>query len=201
MTAPSSQRPPRPAVFLDRDGTLIEERDYLARVEQLALVPGAAAALRALHAAGFALVVVTNQSGIARGLFDEETLAAIHAELARQLAVEGVALDGIYVCPHHPNVGLPPYRSSCDCRKPRPGLIRRAIDELGLALEGSFVVGDSARDLEAGAALGIPGVLVRTGKGRDEERRLAAAGTPCQLVDDDLPQAARRMLAARGHFS
>lgn len=193
---------PRPAVFLDRDGTLIEERDYLTRIDELALVPGAAVALRELRAAGFALVLATNQSAIARGMLSEEELARIHAELERRLAAEGARLDAIYVCPHHPSEGAPPFRGACDCRKPAPGMLRRAIAELDLAPERSFAIGDAARDLEAGAALGIPGLLVRTGKGRGEEQRLLRAGELRWEVFDDLPQAARRVLAGPApHFS
>jgi D-glycero-D-manno-heptose 1,7-bisphosphate phosphatase len=202
---PPSEPARRPAVFLDRDGTLVEERDYLRRVEELELLPGAAQALSRLQAAGYALVLCTNQSAVARGLLDERALAAIHAELERRLAIAGVRLDAIEVCPHHPEVGEFPYRRVCDCRKPAPGLLQRALRELPLRAETSVVVGDSERDLQAGAALGIPGILVRTGKGASEEARMLAAGRPPALVVDDLPAAAREILAGRvpraPHFS
>lgn len=151
----------RPAVFLDRDGTLNEEVDFLRDPADLRLLPGAAEAVARLNEAGLACVVVTNQSGIARGLLDEADLAVIHAELERGLAEGGARLDALYHCPHHPDFGE---RIDCDCRKPRPGLLRRAAGDLGLDLRQSFVVGDSLRDLEAGAALGVPGLLVESGK-------------------------------------
>jgi len=158
----------RGAVFLDRDGTLVEEMDFLTRPEQLALIPGAARAVRRLNARGLAVVVVTNQSAVARGMIDERELSAIHARLESMLAAQDARLDGIYVCPHHPSEGRGAYRVACDCRKPAPGLLLRAARELGLDLAASWIVGDSRRDLEAGAAAGVRGVLVGSGKGARE---------------------------------
>lgn len=187
---------PRPAVFLDRDGTINEEVDFLADPDALRLIPGSAEALARLSGAGFALIVITNQSGIARGLLDEAQLARIHARLEAELADRGVRLDRIAYCPHHPTEGEPPLRRACDCRKPEPGLLRRAIAELDLDPSGSWVVGDSARDLEAGERLGLPGILVATGKGREELERLVAAGRAPQIAPD-LAAAAERILAVR----
>jgi D-glycero-D-manno-heptose 1,7-bisphosphate phosphatase len=167
-------RPPRPpAVFVDRDGTLNREVDYLRRVDDLRLLPGAAAALRSLTAAGFAVVVVTNQSGVARGLIAPAVLTAIHHALQRRLAAAGGRLAGIYVCPHHPVAGTPPLRRRCRCRKPAPGLVRRAVRELGLDLARSYCVGDSPADLGLAAATGTRGVLVLTGYGRRTAATLA----------------------------
>jgi D-glycero-D-manno-heptose 1,7-bisphosphate phosphatase len=163
----------RPVVFLDRDGTLIREADYPSRPEQVELVPGAVEALRCLADAGFALVVVTNQSGIARGLFSEEDYRAVTARLQALLAREGVRLDAVYHCPHHPD-----FTGPCDCRKPGTGMFLRARDELGVRLEGAWVVGDRLRDLEPVRAFGGRGILVRTGYGRGEE----AAGVPEGIV-------------------
>lgn len=188
--------PPRPAVFLDRDGTLNREVDYLADPAGLELLPGVGEALRELADAGYRLVVVTNQSGVARGLLDEPTLLRVHDALRAALARHGVALDRIAYCPHHPEVGPPPYRRSCECRKPRPGLLADAARELDLDLERSWIVGDSERDLLAGAALGLPGVLVATGKGRRERERLAAAGRPPRHFAADLREAARIVLGS-----
>jgi D-glycero-D-manno-heptose 1,7-bisphosphate phosphatase len=156
--------PPRPAVFLDRDGTINREVDFLSDPTELELLPGAAQAIARLNEAEWAVVVVTNQSGIARGFLDEERLAEIHGALETLLEMEGAKLDAIYFCPHHPTVGEDPYRLDCSCRKPAPGMILRAAVELGLDLRASWIVGDSLRDLDAGAAAGVRGILVGTGK-------------------------------------
>lgn len=161
----------RRAVFLDRDGTLTLETDWVRSPSELVLLPGAARAVRRLNDAGLAAVLVTNQSAVARGLLDERGLAAIHARLADELSAAGARLDGVYWCPHHPTEGVGAYRVECDCRKPRPGLLRRAAGELGIDLARSWIVGDAARDLEAGARAGVRGVLVATGKGRTESGR------------------------------
>lgn len=163
----------RPAVFLDRDGTLNREVHYLRRLRDLRLLPGSAAAVRKLDAAGFAVVVVTNQSGVARGLIAPETLDAIHRTIGERLARAGARLAGIYVCPHHPTAGQPPLRRRCRCRKPAPGLVERARRELGLDLRRSYTVGDTVADLGLAAATGTRAVLVRTGHGRTTEATLA----------------------------
>ena len=121
---------PSKAIFLDRDNTLIEDPGYLADPDGVRILPGVELALKSLAQAGYLLVVVTNQSGIARGYFTEADLASIHAKLAADLSVEGAHLDGILYCPHHPDIGEPPYRRICDCRKPLPGLVLRAAEEL-----------------------------------------------------------------------
>lgn len=163
----------RPAVFLDRDGTLNREVHYLRRVDDLRLLPGSAAAVRKLNDAGFAVVVVTNQSGVARGLIAPATLDAIHRTIATRLARGGARLAGIYVCPHHPTAGSPPLRRRCRCRKPAPGLVERACRELGLDLRRSYTVGDAGADLGLAVATGTRAVLVRTGHGRTTEATLA----------------------------
>jgi D-glycero-D-manno-heptose 1,7-bisphosphate phosphatase len=150
----------RPALLLDRDGTLVADAGYLADPAGLRLLPGVAAALGRAQAAGYRLIVVSNQSGIARGLVSEEQVAAVHRALSARLRRRGVALDGIYVCPHHPEVGPPPYRADCTCRKPRPGLLLRAGEEHGLDLARSFMVGDRDCDVEAGRAAGCRTVLL-----------------------------------------
>lgn len=181
----------RPAVFLDRDGTLNAEVDFLCDPRDLRLLPGAAEAVRRLNEAGRVCVVVTNQSGIARGLLDEAQLAVVHAELERQLAAGGARLDALYHCPHHPDHGEV---RECECRKPLPGLLRRAALDLELDLSASLVVGDSARDVEAGAALGVPGLLVESGKPLSDEDRARHEVVPDLLAAvtrllDDGPQA------------
>lgn len=159
----------RPAAFLDRDGTVIVERHYLSDPDQVELVPGAAAAMRALRDAGYALVIVTNQSGIARGLYTEAAFRAVQDRLESILAAEGVALDGVYHCPHHPDFSGP-----CECRKPGLGMYRRAARELGLDLARSVYVGDRIKDVVPARILGGIGVLVRTGYGADEAERVPA---------------------------
>lgn len=175
---------PRPAAFVDRDGTLIVEKNYLGDPAGVELLPGAAAALAALKAAGYVLVMLTNQSGVARGYFDMEAVGRVHARLAELLAAEGVALDAVYTCPHGPE-------DACDCRKPRPGMARAAAADLGLDLARSLVFGDKAADLGVGRAIGARAVLVRTGHGAREE---AAAAPLADLVADDLAAAVRQIL-------
>jgi len=160
----------RPAVFLDRDGTIVREVDYLRSVDQLRLLRGAAEAIRRLNEAGFVVVLATNQSGIARGLLTESDLQAVHDELQRRLAQRGAHLDAIYHCPHHPEASVQAYRKRCRCRKPAPGLLQRAARELDVDLARSFAIGDSARDVEAGARAGCRTILVRTGYGRHTEQ-------------------------------
>jgi D-glycero-D-manno-heptose 1,7-bisphosphate phosphatase len=142
----------RRAVFLDRDGTIVRDPGFLRSPDEVRLLPGAGGAIRALREAGYAIVVVTNQSGLARGLLDEATLGLVHARLEHLLRREGAALDGIYWCPHHPGEGSPPLRIDCECRKPKPGLLLRAVAELSLDPGRSFSAGDSPRDLEASLA-------------------------------------------------
>ncbi len=161
-------------MFVDRDGTLNREVQYLASVAGLRLLPGVAAAIRGLERAGFAVVLVTNQSGVARGRMTLATVGAIHAELARRLGARGATLAGVYVCPHHPDAGAPPLRRRCRCRKPAPGLVRRAARDLGLDLARSYCVGDGAVDLGLAAATGTRGVLVLTGHGRATRSALDA---------------------------
>ncbi|WP_205314843.1 galactose-1-phosphate uridylyltransferase [Nonomuraea lactucae] len=159
----------RPAVFLDRDGTLTEPRHYPSRPEHLVLSPGVAPHLRALRERGLALVVVTNQSGLARGLFGGDDLEAMHSHLRCRLAAEGVTLDAILHCPHHAEGVVPHLAVACDCRKPAPGLLLRAAHELGLDLSASWMVGDFASDVEAGRRAGCRTARVCYGGACDTE--------------------------------
>lgn len=157
----------RPAVFLDRDGTICKEIGYLSRVEDIVLLPGSVEAIRKINQSGAAAVLISNQSGVARGFFPETVVQTINRALAETLAKEGVHLEGMYYCPHHPD-GKPPYNIVCNCRKPAPGQIYRAMDELNLTLSGSVVIGDKWSDVETAQNLNIPGILVLTGYGKKE---------------------------------
>ncbi len=191
----------RPAVFLDRDGTLIDETGYRKDPEGLRLYPGVGPALRRLKEAGFALVLVTNQSGIARGLLDETDLQKVHAALGRALAEHGVLLDAIEYCPHHPDQGQAPYRVECTCRKPLPGMIETAAAALELDPGRSVLIGDAARDLEAGRAAGVGElILVATGKGQSAHEDLQARGIEHVFVPD-LAAAVEHVLATVGPAS
>jgi D-glycero-D-manno-heptose 1,7-bisphosphate phosphatase len=185
-------------VFLDRDGTLTAEGEWVTSSEQLQLLPGASEAVALLSRAGFAVVVATNQSAVARGLLTLEGLDGIHAHLRAELARQDARVDGIYACPHHPTEGAAPYRLDCDCRKPGAGLLRAAARDLDLELARSFVVGDAERDLAAGAAVGARGILVATGKGAAEHTRLAQAGRAPALFLPDVLAAARWIAGHEG---
>jgi D-glycero-D-manno-heptose 1,7-bisphosphate phosphatase len=168
------------AVFLDRDGTLIEEVGYLDRPDRVVLYPFSIDAVRLLNRSGFAVFVVTNQSGVARGLFDEAFVEATHRALADTLRRGGARVDDFSYCPHHPDAKIEAYRRDCDCRKPQPGLLKRTAAAHGVDLSRSFVVGDRLHDLESGAAVGATGILVLTGYGVEHEpaaRANAAAVT------------------------
>jgi D-glycero-D-manno-heptose 1,7-bisphosphate phosphatase len=164
------------AIFLDRDGTINEEVGYLDRLEKLTLIPGAAEAIRLINQRGLKAVVVTNQSGIARGFFDEPFISALHAHLEGMLRREGAFLDRIYYCPHHPTEGREPYLRACECRKPAPGLFIRARGELGLDPARSYMIGDTLKDIEAGLRAGVSGILVRTGYGDQAVATLSGLG-------------------------
>jgi len=180
----------RRAVFLDRDGTLVEEAGYLDRLERLVFFPYTVDAVRVLNRAGFAVVVITNQAGIARGIVREAFVAEAHSHIADTLAAGGARVDGFYYCPHYPDGVLEQYRKACDCRKPQPGLLRRAGTDLDLDLARSFVVGDRWHDVAAGHAVGARGVLVRTGLGRQDEENPHPGVVPDVIVDNLMEAAA-----------
>ncbi len=184
----------RPAVFLDRDGTLIEERGYLHDPDGIALFPSTAPAIVRLRAAGFAIVVVTNQAGVARGLFDEDAVRRVHARLNALLAPAGAAPDAYYYCPHHPEGVVEAYRRVCACRKPEPGLIARAARDLDLDVARSFVVGDKWIDVELANRAGARGMLVRTGYGADATT--PPPGVRVEAIVPTLAEAADAILAA-----
>ena len=159
----------RPAIFLDRDGTMIEDAGYLTRAEDIAFYPWTVDAIRALNRAGFTIVVVTNQSAIARGLLTEAGLAEIHERLDERLQAGGARVAAYYYCPHHPDGPVAAYATKCDCRKPACGLVDRAVRDLDLDPARSFVVGDKWVDVGLARGVGAISVLVRTGYGAAEE--------------------------------
>ncbi len=156
------------AVFLDRDGTINEEVGYVNHLERFFLLPRAGEGIRLLNDHDLRAVVVTNQSGVARGYFPESLVELVHEKMVKLLAEEGARLDGIYYCPHHPDVGNPPYRKKCRCRKPDTGLIEEASRVLKLDCSKSYVVGDRGNDIEFAKRIGAKGILVLTGYGRGE---------------------------------
>lgn len=193
MTAPGTRVPastrPRPAAFLDRDGTLVVDPGFQRDPAAVRLLPGAAAAVRRLNGAGIAVVVVTNQSGIARGFITPQEYAAVERRIGELFSRDGAQIDATYHCPHYPEIDGP-----CECRKPGTLLYRRAASDLDLDLGASWGVGDRVSDLEPVRALGGRALLVRTGTGREHEAAALAAGFEAV---DDVGAAVDRMLSAR----
>lgn len=200
----STRTPLRPAVFMDRDGTISEEIGYVDHVSRFRLLPRSSAAIRLLNELSVPVVVVTNQAGAARGYFEEAMIGRVHAAMSEQLARDGARVDGIYYCPHHPSVGPPHLRIDCDCRKPRPGLIERACRDLGLDPARSFMVGDKNSDAELATRVGAKSIHVLTGYGRGEHEHLRDRWkvTPDFLVNDlfDAALVAARELGLLGRL-
>jgi D-glycero-D-manno-heptose 1,7-bisphosphate phosphatase len=186
----------KPAVFLDRDGTIIDDVGYLDRADGAVLFPWSGDALRLLARAGYALVVITNQSGVARGFYPESAVHDVHARLAADLARGGVTIDGWYHCPHHVDAVDAAYRLDCECRKPKPGMVTRAAAALGLDLARSVVVGDRWSDIATARAVGAAGVLVETGVGADEARQ-PPDGLRADAIVPSLAEAAGWILRER----
>jgi D-glycero-D-manno-heptose 1,7-bisphosphate phosphatase len=176
----------RSAVFLDRDGTIIQEKGYLSDPEALELIPGAALAIRLINHLGLRAVVVSNQSGVARGYFSTARLEEIDRHLIGLLAQEGAHVDGLYYCPHHPADG-------CTCRKPEPGMLLKAAAELQLTLAHSYLAGDKGADIRAIHRVGGKGILVLTGYGREQQE--GWNGEPPDFVAQDLLEATYWVLA------
>lgn len=176
----------RRAVFMDRDGTVSDEVGYINHIDRYRMLPRSAEAIRRINEAGFLAFVITNQSGVARGLFEESLIHEVHSTLTRWLGDAGAHLDGIYYCPHHPREGSPPWRQECDCRKPKPGLLVRAAREHDVDLSASYMVGDTVLDIEAARNAGATGVLVLTGYGKgDLTYRMEPRGlTPAHVARD-----------------
>ena len=189
----------RPAIFFDRDGTLSHEIGYVNHLSRFRLLPYAVDAVRLANASGRLAVLVTNQAGVARGYFPESLIHEVHAHVRAAMEAGGARLDGIYVCVHHPTVGPPPYRQDCDCRKPRPGLLRRAEEELGADLARSWVIGDRHGDLSVAWAAGARAALVKTGYGLGELAWHAAEWPRApDLVADNVLEAVERIVSLEG---
>lgn len=182
-----------PAVFVDRDGTLIRDVGYLSRPGQIELLPRVPEAIRSMQQHGLKVTVITNQSGVARGFFGEEQLQRVHEALKARLAEKGVCLDGIYYCPHHPSEGRDPYRVSCNCRKPKDGLPRRAATDLNVDLGCSYVVGDRLSDMKMATGIGAKGILIEGEKILEEKE----SGSK-NLVVKDLWEAAQWIISDLG---
>jgi len=171
------------AVFFDRDGTINKEVGYLADLDQLVLYPEAARAIRTVNESGMKAVVVTNQSGVARGYFDEAFVLTVHRRMAELLLADGARIDGFYYCPHHPDEGLGEYRKDCFCRKPKPGMLFAAARDMSIDLKRSYMVGDMMKDVEAAENAGARGILVKTGYGGG---RVSSTAKPVYVASDIL---------------
>ena len=189
----------RPAVFLDRDGTMIHDIGYLSRIDQVRWFGSTVDAIRLLNRAGFLVSVTTNQSGIGRGRYTEDDLRDIHAHMHAYLEAAGARVDGWFYCPHHPEAEVPEYRAVCECRKPRPGMIHQAAARFPIDLARSFVIGDKLLDVGLAAEVGARGILVRTGHGEETVAAHAGVVPSAAHVAGTLMEATAWLLAESGH--
>ena len=189
----------QPAVFLDRDGTMVQDVGYLSRLEDLHWFPWTIEAVRLLHRAGFLLCVTTNQSGIALGFCTDAFVRRVHEEMSAAIEAAGGRIDGWFYCPHHPEAAIDALRMECECRKPRPGLVRQAQERFDIDLTRSFVIGDKAADVGLAESVGARGILVRTGYGESELVRHNGRAPGTAHVATDLLGAATWILAEAGH--
>ena len=187
------------AVFLDRDGTILDELGYVTPESEIKLFPFSAEAITRLTAAGFPVVIITNQGGIALGLYDHAFVDATHAQLSQTLAQAGADITAWYYCPHHPDGKVSEFTGPCECRKPATGMLDAAARDLGLDLAGSWVVGDQWRDIELAHRAGARSVLVRTGYGRGLEANWPADVAPPTTICDDLLAAADHIVNGASH--
>ena len=191
---------PRPAAFLDRDGTIMVEKDYLGDPAGAELLPRAAEAIHQINQRGYLVIVVTNQSGVARGYYDEHAVDAVNLRLRGLLNEHDATVDDIYYCPHHLDGALPHYRIDCDCRKPRIGLARRAMEAHAIDLSRSVMIGDRAADIQFGNNLGVTSILVTTGYGRGEKERMEDEHLPApDHIAQDLYEAVTLWLSPATH--
>jgi D-glycero-D-manno-heptose 1,7-bisphosphate phosphatase len=188
----------RPAVFIDRDGTISEEVGYVNHPSRFRLFPYSAEAIRKLNNSSWLAIVVTNQAGVARGYFSEDTILTIHAQLHQELESQHARLDAIYYCAHHPTVGEPPYRLDCDCRKPKAGLINRATRDFDIDLSASWMIGDRYSDVELARNAGLQSAFVLSGYGRGEwEYQRAGWKLQPDVVCENLLEAVQSILSSR----
>jgi histidinol-phosphate phosphatase family protein len=176
-------------IFLDRDGTINQEVNFLSTPEELELIPGSAEAIQRANQLGFKVFIVTNQSGIARGLLTTDQLEKIHTTLLRMLNAKNAHVDGVYYCPHHPESGDSPLTTTCDCRKPNTGLIERACKEFSIDRRRSFVIGDRMADVQLGNNAGMSSIIVLTGYGKEELELSRQANAHIDYVAGDLSDA------------
>jgi D-glycero-D-manno-heptose 1,7-bisphosphate phosphatase len=179
-------KPTNKAVFLDRDGVINVEKGYVHRIEEFEILPGVPQAIRLLKESGFLVIVVTNQSGVARGYYSLETVHCLHRHLDTELAAFGTRVDAYYVCPHHPEHGIGDLKVDCSCRKPMPGMLEQAAVDFGIDLSASYMIGDKLTDVAAGLAAGCRPVFLMTGSGGPEEG-----------ITDDIPVFSGLLEAAR----
>jgi D-glycero-D-manno-heptose 1,7-bisphosphate phosphatase len=182
--AQNGQHKSRRAVFFDRDGTLNVEVGHLRRLDHFEVYPFAAAAVKKVNDAGLLAIVITNQSGVARGYFPEEHVHSANAKLLTQLESAGARMDGIYFCPHHPKGPIEKFMQECSCRKPSPGMLEQAAKEFGIQLDQSFVIGDRFVDIEVAHRVGAVPILVLTGAGKDELASHTGFGQPHHVAED-----------------
>jgi D-glycero-D-manno-heptose 1,7-bisphosphate phosphatase len=176
----------KPAVFIDRDGTINEQMGYVNHPSRFILLPGVPEAFRILNQAGFLAIILSNQSGVARGYFPIELIYDIHSMMTQSISKQGGRIDGIYFCPHYPKGSVQEYTVECDCRKPRTGLVKQACENFEIDLSRSYMIGDHYTDMELAERSNIKGILVRTGYGAGviEYNLPGMATKPCYIADD-----------------
>jgi D-glycero-D-manno-heptose 1,7-bisphosphate phosphatase len=185
------------AVFLDRDGTINEEVGYLDRMEKLVIYPQAPAAIKKINESGMKAIVVTNQSGVARGYFTEDSVCQVHLRIQELLNVQEAHIDAFFYCPHHPTEGKGRYLQECMCRKPEAGLFLEAAKEMNIDLERSYMIGDTMKDIEAGLKVGSKGILVKTGYGKEAEREIINYDFKPAYIAEDILEAVDWIMKCR----
>lgn len=161
------------AIFLDRDGVIVAEPPaYAYKISELRLIPNSAAAIRTFNSLGFLVIVITNQAGVAKGIFKEEAISPFNQEMTKRLLRNGAQINKIYYCPHHPEAVIPEYKIDCLCRKPKPGMILQAQEEFGINLADSFLIGDKISDIQAAINAGCKPILVKTGLGKEQFQKM-----------------------------
>ncbi len=187
----------KPAVFLDRDGTINEQMGYINHISRFVLLPGVSGAIRELNRMGYHVIVLSNQSGVARGYFPIQLVEQVNLLMKRALEEKGALLDAVYFCPHYPKGTVRPYAGECDCRKPKTGLIDLACNDFEIDLKGSFMVGDRCDDIKMAVSAGIRGILVKSGYGKGEvEHVLPKMNFEPFYIAEDLPDAVNRIKSA-----